>query len=127
MAMILKDGEWCLDRTTESYIKEIEKTIGDEKTIWLDEIHSKKLRNLLKSITGREVGRKTTLYMAVYPDSKNRGLEFKPQPYDKLLFVLDFLRNEADEDEKGRETRVMALLNGETVCTNLAAYKLVRE
>lgn len=71
---------------------------------------------------------KTTLYKAIFADTPhNQEWIFKPQPYRELLFILNFLANEHDEDEKGRETRVMAFLNGETVCTSLAAYKLVRE
>ena len=71
---------------------------------------------------------KTTLYKALYADTPyNQPWEFKPVSYDELIFILRFLANEHDEDEKSRETRVMALLNGETVCTNLAAYKLIRE
>lgn len=72
--------------------------------------------------------KKTTLYMALYSDSPcNQEWKFTPQPFDKLWFVLNFLKNEAAEDEADREIRVMALLNGEVVCTNFAAYKLVRE
>lgn len=71
---------------------------------------------------------KTTLYKALYADSPhNQEWKFKPQPFSEVVFIINFLANEHDEDEKGREIRVMALLNGETVCTNLAAYKLVRE
>lgn len=71
---------------------------------------------------------KTTLYKAVFADfPNNKEWVFSPTTNDHLMFLLNFLLNEVSEDEIGREIRVMALLNGETVCTNLAAYKLVRE
>ena len=71
---------------------------------------------------------KTTLYKALYADSpRNQEWKFKPQPFSEVMFIINFLANEPDRGEKERKTRVMALLNGETVCTNLAAYKLVRE
>lgn len=71
---------------------------------------------------------KTTLYKALYADSSNnQEWTFKPQPFSELMFIINFLANEHDEDKKGRELRVMALLSGETVCTNLAAYKLMHE
>ena len=76
----------------------------------------------------KETRMKTTLYKAVFADYPNNAeWQFKPTTYSELMFILNFLANEFDEDEKGREIRVMALLNGEIVCTNLAAYKLVRE
>lgn len=66
------------------------------------------------------------LYKALFRDSPNNSQwKFKPADFSELMFILNFLANEHDEDEKGREMRVMALLNGETVCTNLAAFKLV--
>lgn len=71
---------------------------------------------------------KTTLYKALFSDfPHNQEWKFTPQSFDELWFILNFLKNEADEDEAGRKVRVMALLNGETVCTNFAAYKLIRE
>lgn len=71
---------------------------------------------------------KTTLYKAVFADSpNNREWIFKPASFNELMSVLNILANEHDEEEQDREFRVMALLNGEVVCTNLAAYKLVRE
>lgn len=42
-----------LDRPIESYIREIEKTIGDGKTIWLDEVYTDKLRRILKQIVDK--------------------------------------------------------------------------
>ena len=41
------------NRSLESYIREIEKTIGHEKTIWLDEIYTKKLKTILKEIVDK--------------------------------------------------------------------------
>lgn len=71
---------------------------------------------------------KTTLYKAMFADSPNNGeWKFKPVLFREMMSVLNLLANEHDEDEQDRELRVMALLNGEVVCTNLAAYKLVRE
>lgn len=71
---------------------------------------------------------KTTLYKANFADfPNNKEWDFKPAPNQELMFLLNFLLNEQSEDAQGREIRVMALLNEEIVCTNLAAYKLVRE
>lgn len=69
---------------------------------------------------------KAVLYKASLYNCED-DLVFVPQPYKEVLFILAFLSNEADEDERGREARVMGLLNGDTIFTNLAAYKLVRE
>ena len=41
------------DRPIENYIREIEKTIGDGKTIWLDEVYTDKLRRILKEIVDK--------------------------------------------------------------------------
>ena len=41
------------DRPIESYIREIENTIGYDKTIWLDEVYSDKLRRILKQIVDK--------------------------------------------------------------------------
>ena len=71
---------------------------------------------------------KMTLYRAVFTDSPNNGeWVFKPIPFRDLAFVIYLLFSEHDEEEQDRELRVMALLNGEVVCTNVSAYKLVRE
>lgn len=71
---------------------------------------------------------KVTLYKAVFSDYPNNcEWEFKPATDSELVFLLQFLTSEHTEDTAGRELRVMALLNGEVVCTNLAAYKLLRE
>lgn len=48
-----------LDRPIESYVKEIEKTIGNGKTIYLDEVYTNKLRTILKQIVDK-FGNKTT-------------------------------------------------------------------
>ena len=42
-----------LDRPIESYIREIEKTIGDGDRIYLDELYAKKLRTILKQIVDK--------------------------------------------------------------------------
>lgn len=42
-----------LDRPIESYIREIEKTIGYGKTIYLDEVYTNKLRTILKEIVDK--------------------------------------------------------------------------
>lgn len=73
-------------------------------------------------------GTKITLYRALYSDfPNNQEWKFTPQPFDELWVILSLLKNEADENEDSKEIRLMALLNGETICTNFAAYKLVRE
>ena len=48
-----------LDRPIESYIREIEKTIGGGKTIYLDEVNTSKLKTILKQIVDK-FGNKTT-------------------------------------------------------------------
>lgn len=42
-----------LDRPIESYIREIEKTIGNGDRIYLDELYAKKLRTILKQIVDK--------------------------------------------------------------------------
>ena len=42
-----------LDRPIESYIQEIEKVIGNEGRIYLDEIYADKLRRILKEIVNK--------------------------------------------------------------------------
>lgn len=71
---------------------------------------------------------KYTLYKAMYADFPNNWeWNFNPTSFNELVPVLNLLANEHDTEEQDREFRVMALLNGEVVCTNLAAYKLVKE
>lgn len=68
-----------------------------------------------------------TLYKANFADSpSNSDWVFKPVSFRELICVINLLANEHDEEETDRELRVMALLNGEVVCTNLSAYKLMR-
>lgn len=68
-----------------------------------------------------------TLYKANFADSPNNAeWIFKPVSFREFVSVINLLANEHDEDEADRELRVTALLNGEVVCTNLSAYKLVK-
>lgn len=69
--------------------------------------------------------RKATLYEAER-DGTNKLWEFKPQPYERLKWLLDYLIN-VETPESYREGRVTALLSGEVICTNFSVFKLVRE
>lgn len=54
------------------------------------------------------------------------GTGVKEQNFDCLKWLLNFLLN-IEEDEGARETRVMALLNGERICTELSMYWLAQK
>ena len=68
-----------------------------------------------------------TLYRADFVDSSNNSeWIFKPVSFREFIFLINFLANECDEEESDREIRIKALLNGDVVCTNLSAYKLIK-
>lgn len=67
------------------------------------------------------MGTRTVLYKAELD-----GTEAKIQDFACLKWLLNYLLN-VEEDESAREIRVMALLNGERICTEISMYWLAKE
>lgn len=67
------------------------------------------------------------LMRAIYTDSYNNSeWEFKEIEFDFLPTLLYLLMEDVNETPEDRRYRTESFLNGEVVCTNIAAYKLIK-
>ena len=68
------------------------------------------------------------LMRAVYIHSHHdREWEWKEIEFDFLPTLIYLLVDEANETPENRRCRTESLLNGEVVCTDIAAYRLIKE
>ena len=67
------------------------------------------------------------LMRAVYTHFRpSREWEWKEIEFDFLPTLLYLLMEDVNETPEDRRYRTESFLNGEVVCTNIAAYKLIK-